>query len=491
MKARNRMLDDEELFAGMMQDDSETAYGSAPQKTIGRIEQTMLDGPSASQPGNGRLSLDQLSQTYDEQGGVWGVNDPNAMLSALLKQAGYSGDAFDRSQEWVMQGDSGMVQQDKYTPSAGAQAALDGYSFTPQNAGDINYVDAFNKSGGEAGRYKFGEDITAKDVLGDAAKIAAIAGGLNFASGGFGGMFGEAASGGLSAGAVDSAAAGLDAGLMGGSSGFGGGLSAGAIDSAAAGLDAVGGAAEAAPSWLSSVPSEVEASIQQAAFQSPAQVAATAPNISNIPMSPGASGLDLFRQQELSGYQTNGSMPSSPAVAAQPAAPVAPQESGLDQFRQNELAGYQTNGTMPSSPAVPMGQAAPPDTGLSQFRQNELAGYETNGALPTSPAVPTGTGGLLGGIKAGGSQALDWMKANPGLAKLMLGGATSLLSAQGNASGGAQKSYGPPVQWKSQIQPLSQGILGGQMGGQSSGYPKAMGLMGGNANSGAWRFLGG
>lgn len=205
-----------------------------------------------------------------------------------------------------------------------------------------------------------------------------------------------------------------------------------------------------APAWLDSVRGETEASLQQASQQTQAQVNATMPDASAFQAPVPTSGVSDFRAEEIRGYQTDGSMPSSPAVAA-----------------------------------------SPPASGVSDFRKAEIDGYQTDGSMPSSPAVPTGTGGLLGSIKAGGSTALDWMKTNPGLAKLLLGGAGSLLSTQGGAGGGAPKPYGAPVQWNSAPPKISPGILGGQGGGQSSGYPPALGLMGGQANSGAWRFLGG
>lgn len=176
-----------------------------------------------------------------------------------------------------------------------------------------------------------------------------------------------------------------------------------------------------------------------------------------------------------------------PDWESQIAAPTAqPPTSGLDQFRQQEINSYQTDGRMPS-PAVP---EAPPTTGLSDFRADELKGYQTDGRLPSSPAVPTGTGGLLGTLKGAGSGALDWMKANPGLAKMLIGGAAGLLGSQGGSSGGAAKQYGPAVQWKSPVAGISQGLLGGEQSAQSAqGYPAALGLLGGQPNAGAWRFL--
>lgn len=95
-------------------------------------------------------------------------------------------------------------------------------------------------------------------------------------------------------------------------------------------------------------------------------------------------------------------------------------------------------------------------TGLDAMRAGEIAGYSTNGSIPGSAAVPTGTGGLLGSLPQGVQNAAAWMKANPQLGRLLMGGATSLLSGAGGGSGSSGAPSGPPVQWNSGLQ---QGLL--------------------------------
>lgn len=323
--------------------------------------------------------------------------------------------------------------------------------------GDTRTRQIMDAGGGVAGASN--EDVS-QSMFWDKLMPAVVAGGMGYfaapALGGAlgGGLLGGAAGGAISGGAIAGATGNnvaqgaLGGGLLGGISGAMGNVPA--TGDPMAGLDpftpesldawgkgagvgspdwesAIQGAQSfpvapqpefqqaTAPSWMDAVKGETEASLQQASQQTPQQVAATAPDVSQIP-------------------------------------------------------------------------TVLPTTGLDPMRQQELAGYETNGSMPSSPAVPTGDGGLLGTLKAGGSSALDWMKANPALAKLMLGGASGLLAQQSGTS--APRQAVNPVQWQSPVQPMSKGLLGGQGGGQSA-YPAAMGLMGGQKNAGAWRFLGG
>lgn len=144
------------------------------------------------------------------------------------------------------------------------------------------------------------------------------------------------------------------------------------------------------------------------------------------------------------------------------------------------------------APAITPPASTPPTTGLDPMRQAELAGYQTNGSMPSSPAVASTGGGLLGQFGGTVADAAKWMKANPLLGKLLMSGATGLLSAagSGSSSGAAQQDYGPAKQWGS---PLQQGLLGNvQQTMPAAIQQRPAGLLAqGNANSGAWRFLGG
>ena len=141
-----------------------------------------------------------------------------------------------------------------------------------------------------------------------------------------------------------------------------------------------------------------------------------------------------------------------------------------------------------------------PSSGLNAMRLGEIASYATNGSMPSSAATAEG-GGLLGSPQSTAGQigaavrdnpVSAWMKANPTLGKLLMSGGTSLLSAAGGGSSGSgqAESYGPAKQWGS---PLQQGLLGQvQQTMPSAIQQRPSGLLAqGNANSGAWRFLGG
>jgi len=104
--------------------------------------------------------------------------------------------------------------------------------------------------------------------------------------------------------------------------------------------------------------------------------------------------------------------------------------------------------------------------------------------LMTTPNAVTGQGGGLLG------SAASWMKANPTLGRLLLSGASGLLSGSGGGSSGApQTPAGPPVQWNSNLQ---QGLLSPvqQYAPPPVVQNRPAGLLAqGYANDGAWRYL--
>jgi hypothetical protein len=86
------------------------------------------------------------------------------------------------------------------------------------------------------------------------------------------------------------------------------------------------------------------------------------------------------------------------------------------------------------------------------------------------------------------SDGASWLKDNPTLGRLLLGGATSLLSG-GGSSGGTEAPSGPPVQWNS---PLQQGLLSKPQQYAPPAQARPAGLLAqGYANDGAWRYMGG
>jgi hypothetical protein len=217
-----------------------------------------------------------------------------------------------------------------------------------------------------------------------------------------------------------------------------------------------------APSWVDSVPSEVQSSLQQASVQTPEQVQSLIPSWQ-------APAPQEFRPSiDSQQYNVDAGITGSDAAKAA----TAPKTVNLPG----------NGGTMATSGGI-QGAA-------------DLAAQ----TLRDATASPDIGGGLLsqaGGLgadainKAGSAlgSAGSWAAQNPMLAKLLLGGAGALLSSQGGNSA-APRAPVVPVQWKSPVQGIPQGLLSGvQSGGQSSQYPAAMGLLGGQQNSGAWRFL--
>lgn len=415
----------------------------------------------------------------------WGSIGP-ALAKMGIGQNGRDGSAGWQFNNNIDRGDVGWT----LTPEAAAK--LQGWTVgDPRLQGDTRTQQIKDSAGSTAGTSTEDMSRNFMDTLGPilAGGIATV--GVPIMGAAFGGgALGGAAAGGLLGGAT-AAAQGNNVGkglLMGG---IGGGIT-GAMGGVPAG--------ESSVNSLSGVPGETQSAIDAYAQSGMPDMMQGIPDLGaqSFPVAPqpmpswldavhgeNVASLDQFAQQIP--HQVQSLIPewSQASVPSWLDSVKGETEASLQQASQQTPA--QVNSTMPNVSAI---QATLPTTGVDPMRQQEIAGYQTDGSLPSSPAVPTGTGGLLGTLKGAGSGALDWMKANPGLAKLMLGGAGALLSSQGGSSGGAPKQYGPAVQWKSPVAGIPQGLLGGgQQQAQGGGYPAAMGLLGGQPNSGAWRFL--
>lgn len=167
---------------------------------------------------------------------------------------------------------------------------------------------------------------------------------------------------------------------------------------------------------------------------------------------------------------------------------------------------------------APVSAAAPPNAAFNAAADSQamnaaqgITGAEAAAVAKVPPTVNMGSlggtmgtaGGLPGLLQTGGQIASDaigavkdvasptwqFLKDNPTLGRLLLGGATSLLSSQGSGSSGASGApSGPPVQWNSQLQ---KGLLAPvQQYAPAAIQQRPAGLLAqGNAGDGAWRFL--
>lgn len=464
-----------------------------PIRTIGPVNRLegLLSSPQAA-PQAPRESLpDYMNQ--------WGAYTPMdwQSIAPQLDQLGIDPTGQDGARGWQYNGgnpqhDGGGGDTPLWSLTPEAQSKLQGYTLGDrEQLGKHNSQRSiYDLAGSMIGASQQDESRSMPwmetAVMAALGAMAAPVAGAALGGGVIGGAAGGAATGGLLADAFDKDVTSgvLMGGLGGGFNGYmngggGGGLDPFTPDSlkawgqgAGVGVpdweSAIGGLGQDAaqsfpvapqpmPSWVDHVPAEIEQSLQQASIQTPQQVNATMPELQ-----PAQTWLDSVRTDT---------------------------EASLQRSAQQTPA--QVNATMPDVSAIP---ATVPTTGVSDFRAGEIKDYATDGRLPTSPAVPTGTGGLLGTLKGAGGTALDWMKANPALAKLMLGGASGLLAQQSGGTTSAPRQAVNPVQWQSPVKPMSQGLLGGAAGVVASGqsaYPAAMGLLGGQKNAGAWRFLGG
>ena len=184
---------------------------------------------------------------------------------------------------------------------------------------------------------------------------------------------------------------------------------------------------------------------------------------------------------------------SMPGFSDIPGIQLSPQELQIPQLQMPAPASL-----LPdlSAYSVPIPSPQKPTT-YEQLRADEKAGMgQTAGNIPKTVNMgglggTMATGGMLGQLGGTVADAAKWMKDNPMLGKLLMSGATGLLSTAGGGSSSApQQDYGPAKQWGS---PLQQGLLGQvQQTMPSAIQQRPSGLLAqGTPNSGAWRFLGG
>jgi hypothetical protein len=220
-------------------------------------------------------------------------------------------------------------------------------------------------------------------------------------------------------------------------------------------IGAITAGAAAIPSFTSGMGAELQGSIADyAGSLTPQQVSATMPDIGGLLGAAPSVPAEFRPSVDSQAYN------QSAGITGQPAANAATVPKTVNLVN--------AGGTMATAGGLP---------GMVDLAKQTLSDATASSTV--------GGGGLLDKTTGIGK----WMASNPGLAKALLGGAGALLSTQGGSSGGAAKQYGAPVQWKSPVAGIPQGLLGGGQQQAQGGYPAAMGLLGGQQNSGAWRFL--
>lgn len=147
--------------------------------------------------------------------------------------------------------------------------------------------------------------------------------------------------------------------------------------------------------------------------------------------------------------------------------------------------------TTPSTPLetsiprvdVPQVQTLPPELSLNAGTNysNEGAHYSTDAPSPLDAATQS----PINSTPLAGSGLLDWMKANPGLAKTLVTGVGGLLGGFGSSSGGSISGTGAPVTpnlWNVGKAPANTYTAPTQ-------YATPQVNMTGQQNSGAWRWM--
>lgn len=315
-------------------------------------------------------------------------------------------------------------------------------------------------------------------------------------AGGFGGVGAEGAA---AAGAADA--------------GIGSGLAA-ATEAAAAPL-AVGGMSAEAAAALAAIPEFAVApalagagtgllAAQQAAAAPITAGAADLGALSAVPefAAAPAAGSGLLAAQQTASAPISvapadmGALSAVPEFAAAPAvAPAAFNAAADSQLASQQLGitGAQSaaSATAPATVnLVNAGGTMATAGGLkgaadvaAQALRDATASSEIGGSAASQ--LGSSAANALSSVGSGAGSALQFLKDNPTLGKLLFAGGTSLLSTlgsdNGSSGGGGLLSAGPAKQWNS---PIQQGLLR-----QPTLVNPAAIQPTGNANSGAWRWM--
>jgi hypothetical protein len=499
-----------------------------PQKTVQPVSPQWAVAPAAptgmswEQFSGKKLSPVGFTPEQFASGGI------QRSLDDLAKTIGFSGPAYAKKTfEQTTEGEYGPQtrQFDGFGITPEFLNTVQGLRFTTANRKDgRSDVGIYRQDGSFAGTYAHGDKDSKLDkfmekaiplgvgLLGGAAFGGFIPGAEIGAAGAAGGGGAAAA-----AGAADIGALGLSQGVYGAGGALGAGAVPGTVGGLAGSTAAFGGLGSVLPAGVGfAAPAALGAG---AAFDlatvggpDPAGLVPSTPQpvefggqglLGEPTFTPSLSGgLEPFVQQlptigaEATAF---GGLPELSALAA-----GAPAATPFGAFGGGLLAA-------PTSAAPVFNAAADSQLASSQLG---ITGAQSAAAATAPATINLGSlggtmgtaGGLTGLLQTGQQVAGDalgaakgllgpagqWLKDNPQLGRLLLGGATSLLSgAGGGSSGAAPAPSGPPVQWNSGLQ---QGLLAPvqQYAPAAVQQNRPAGLLAqGFANDGAWRYLGG
>lgn len=270
------------------------------------------------------------------------------------------------------------------------------------------------------------------------------------------------------------------------------------------------GSAASAPGWLAGVPAETLAAVEAAgASLTPASVVASTLPAAGLPGLTGGllAGVPMEALQAVEAYSAANPVTMAevaktlPTFNVAPALPASTFNAAADSQAYNNAAGITGDAAAKAATApatvnlTNAGGTMATAGGLqgasnlaAQAIRDATASAELGGGL-LSQAGNT-VGNVLQSGSSGAGSIADWMKANPTIGRLVMAGASSLLSGAGGSGGSspAPVPSGPPVKWNS---PIQQGLIAPvqqQMPGQFA--PGGL-LAQGHANSGLWRFMNG
>jgi hypothetical protein len=505
-----------------MASDADSGADEAPQKTIQPVASGLL-APSVATPGS---TWQDFAGTYGDMGGIGalsGVHNSklfDTMTNQIAKAIGFTGNRSTPGSYQFENSNEGGTFMDT---AQGVQAspeflqALENYRFsqspTEQFKGAIT-----DTAGQSVGSFTTGNKDTGFDKFANVAIPLALAALGGAAFGGYipgaeiGAAGGGAASGAAAAGAADIGALGLAEGVYGAGGALGAGVAPGTVGGLAGSTAAFGGLGSVLPAGVGYGAAGAGALAGAAELASELAPSFDFGAIGQPQFTPSLSGgIEPFVQQlPTIGAETTafGGLPELSTLAA-----GAPVETAFGSFGAGLLTpevAATVAATQPTFNPEVLQTQNPFGGGLGPVAESvpSIAAETTAfGNLPELSALaagspvttPFGSLGLpaaqpatsvLGTVKDTIGSAAQWMKDNPVLGRLIMSGATGLLSGAGGGSPSTpQTPSGPPVQWNSNLQ---QGLLSPvqQYAPPAVQQNRPAGLLAqGYANDGAWRYL--